>query len=423
MEIFIVFTFSLFFSALNMLPVLLSAFSVPQNSIFIGIPHWYEDYFFYLSLIKQGMMGQWQAVNWFTTEILPHYPGYWCYLLLGRIGAITHIEPWIMYNVTLFLSSVLYLSLMYCFIRHMFPKQPILRVIGYIFAISATAFFSISYEHQIMTITPYLFYFTPTLALNRLGGSIHPLWTNILALTYIYVSYPLLDGLLKKTLLQFSKKRLLLVMVIHIVLFSLNPAAAAMVLVSFGITGFLLLLNKKHWSRFYPLMGIIILLSVISIPFLFQYTDASKHPFYQNILLSYSKTFPRVTLGLFFPATGAISIFAIMGFFPWIRKKTTLSVFGAVFVLFPILLYLSPIPGVCNLPYERILQPASYIFLGPIAALGLITTATYLHTVTHIKKILFIIFFFIFFLLLQAGREYLVECLLPRSAKFPNFVG
>ena len=384
-----------------MLPVFLSALTVPQGSVFIGIPHWYEDYFFYLSLIKQGMMGQWQALNWYTTESIPPYPGYWCYFLLGHIGGITHLDPWIIYNVTLFLSSIVYLSIIYGLIRHMFPKQPILRVIGFIFTVSATAFFRISYTPQTMVITPYSFYFTPTFALNRLGGTIHSLWTNILAAIYIFISYPLLDELLKKSLHELSKKRILLIMGIHILLFSLNPAAAAIVLASFGITGLLLITNKNRWSNLYSLAGIVILFSVISIPFLFQYTDASKHPFYQYILLSFSKTFPRVTLGTFFLATGAISIFAIFGFLPWIRGKTSLSVFGGVFVLLPILLYLSPVPGLCNLPYERILQSTSYIFLGPIAALGIITIAAYAHHVTHIKKIILIAGLLVLFLLFQ----------------------
>jgi hypothetical protein len=408
MEYILVLILILLFSTLNMLPVLLSAFTVPQGSIFIGIPHWYEDYFFYLSLIKQGVIGQWQALNWFTTEPIPPYPGYWCYLLLGHIGAVIHLNPWVIYNIALFLSSIVYLSLIYGFIRHIFPKQPFQRIVGFIIAVSATAFFRISYASQTVVITPYSFYFTPTLALNRLGGTIHQLWTNILVVIYIFVSYPLLDNLLSKPVSELSKKRILLIMGIHVLLFSLNPAAAAMVLTSFGITGLLLIMNKRHWSSLSILIGIIVLLSVISIPFLLQYIDASKHPLYQYILLSFSKTFERVTPDAFFLATGAISIFALFGFFPWIKEKTSLSVFGAVFVLFPILLYLSPIPGLCNLPYERILQPASYIFLGPIAALGLIIIAAYLHRVTHIKKIILIAGFLTVFLLLQGvvvGKE------------------
>jgi hypothetical protein len=121
--------------------------------------------------------------------------------------------------------------------------------------------------------------------------------------------------------------------------------------------------------------------------------DASNHPFYQYILLSFSKTFQRITIATFFLATGAISCFAILGYSSWIKEKTPLHIFGLVFILFPSLLYLSPIPGFFNLPYERILQPGSYIFLGSLGALGLMRIA-------H-KNMLFLTGLFTLFLLLQ----------------------
>src|SRR3989344_5401733 len=100
---------AIMFSGLNLFHMFYWALHVPPNTVFIGIAHWYEDYFFYLSQLTQGAMGQWQLTNAYTLEPIPL--GYnWIFnLLLGKLAGLLSIAPWRLYDGTIFILSAGYI--------------------------------------------------------------------------------------------------------------------------------------------------------------------------------------------------------------------------------------------------------------------------------------------------------------------------
>lgn len=400
MEYAVIGSLTLLFATLNMLPVIVSFFHIPPGDVFIGISHWYEDYFYYLSLIKQGQGGLWNATNWYTLESIPPSPGYWCYLLLGKINIVLGLQPWTLYNVTLFLSTVLFLVLTYMVIRRLIPKNTTLRLIAFVMALSATAF--------VGETGPVTFFFTPTLALNRLGGSIHQAWVNCLSLIF----FLLIAELFRKR----SKKIILISILTQIILFSLNPAASGITLVAFGVTGAFIGIMKKSWSWIKMTIVLEILFLLPILPIFLSYTNAIKHPYYQFTLLTYSKYFARATPLTFVLSMGIITVFACIGIPQWIKERKPLELFGLFYIIVPILLYFSPLPGIFNLPYERLLQPAMYAFIGTLGAYGIKALSYGMHKQWRVNQSISTLIFFLIFLVFSV-----VGLVSEIESRFKNF--
>ena len=72
----------------------------PQDRFYTWMHGRYSDYYSYLSLIRQGAT-QFHQTNQFTTDITnPQYTHVF-YLLIGRIGSFFHLNPIVIYHLTM----------------------------------------------------------------------------------------------------------------------------------------------------------------------------------------------------------------------------------------------------------------------------------------------------------------------------------
>ena len=80
---------SLFVTFLSSAKYFSQLLKVPENHVFVGMTHYYEDFFYYLDQFYQGAHGGWLTNNNFTTETLRPTFIYLNNIILGKIGGKT----------------------------------------------------------------------------------------------------------------------------------------------------------------------------------------------------------------------------------------------------------------------------------------------------------------------------------------------
>ncbi|MDD4431942.1 MAG: hypothetical protein PHF61_11135 [Bacteroidales bacterium] len=61
----------------------------PQNAVFTGTTHHWQDGMFYLSQIQEGKHGKWANTYLYTEESIMPFLSHWPNILLGKICALT----------------------------------------------------------------------------------------------------------------------------------------------------------------------------------------------------------------------------------------------------------------------------------------------------------------------------------------------
>lgn len=99
---------------INSWHVISQAWINPPNHFFIGIAHYFADYFLYISQIAQGAHG-WSlfARHQFTNEPMPPTWIYWFNVMLGKF----HINPFLTYDLAIIIESIIVLTLIWYMLR------------------------------------------------------------------------------------------------------------------------------------------------------------------------------------------------------------------------------------------------------------------------------------------------------------------
>lgn len=101
---------------------------------------YYEDFYYYLDQFYQGADGKWLTENNFTSENLQPTPIYISHIILGKIGGIFGLESFQSYNLSLLIMKLLYLILVYIFIKKIFKDNIIISFICFLIFILSTSF-------------------------------------------------------------------------------------------------------------------------------------------------------------------------------------------------------------------------------------------------------------------------------------------
>lgn len=171
----------------NFWHVLVSWITKPPGTYFTWIAHYYADYFLYASQIAEGIRGNIiVSRSLFTNEPVGATWVYWPNVLIGNLGSMAGLSAFSSYSVSLFLLVITLLILIYAVTKRLFPTNPLTRVIGFLFAVTASNFFSLASLFKTGTITLWHdMWFSPTPALNRLGGVPHQALQTVLILTVV----------------------------------------------------------------------------------------------------------------------------------------------------------------------------------------------------------------------------------------------
>lgn len=356
----------------NVWHVLDSYFRRPPDRIFVGITHYYEDYFYYLSQVTQGATGSWLTKNLYTGEAIPGSLLWWPNLILGKVSGLLGLAPWTAYDLAVFIASLISLTLIYRAARRLYPDNRWLRLGAFLIATFTTCYYLVqSRPDGSLFINPYQYFYNYTESLNRLGGVFHLILQNILSLAFILTAASLLEIIShrKENNRTFGLKILGLTGV-SITLLSVNPLYLAVDAASVVISGAVIFLTRPSFRRLWRLVfaggfiGILLLAPTIYIMRIFD------HPFYRYFRWWENSILPT-NMYIFFHSVGLPVILFPLGIIPFLRHFRPLRVLGVVWALLPVAVYFTDIPKILGVPYFRLHQPPSYIILGAVAAEGL----------------------------------------------------
>jgi hypothetical protein len=357
----------------NFYHVLYYAFHRTPNTIFVGISHYYQDYFYYLSQVTQGEQGAWMSRNLYTTEDIPASPLWFTNIAIGKIGGLLGLKPWTAYDLSIFIASIVSLWLLYRTARILFPKNPTLRVSAFAVSVFTTCYYLVQKNPDGTSfINPYQYFYNYTESLNRLGGVTHLILQNILSLAAIITFSRILDiaGDKAKGIRKIVKTGAVFSVFLTLLMF-INPIYVLVdVIVCFlgAIVYFIKTPSIKTLGKFLlvaVVTGIPLTLPTIGV------LQTFSVPFYQYFRWWESSIYPTNII-IFLYSTGPIAILAALGLIPYFRRGGALRLLGFFFVIIPIALYFSPIPTYFSFPRFRLTQPPAYIFLGAMAVEALL---------------------------------------------------
>lgn len=402
-EIIFVILSCLIIAIANLWHVILPALQPKPNTVFLGVGHHYEDYFFYLSQFAQGARGALLANNQFTPEAIPQTMMWLTNVWLGKLGGLVGLTPWWSYTLSVFGFSLIYLYLIYKIMARVFPESGLMRVGGFLLATLTTNFYGVNINGGQLTIQPFEFFYHYTSAFNRLGAVPHLILQNILSLGLLLLfmlanSHSRGIPLPPRRDRDDKTNRVFLFLASALAsawLFVINPVSLFLVGLTCGISFIIILVipraaeeslanarnNLKQVERSFSrredgirmtkkIMLFISCLTLVPVILLFIQLPALRHPFFQNFQTWETGVNPAPLIEVA-KSFGPFLLLIILGLPVFLRKNDSLRLTGAVYSILPLILYFSPIPKLLHIPYFRFLQPAAYVFFGAMAVEGI----------------------------------------------------
>ncbi len=169
-------------------PVLSTIFKTPARTVNLLVGHYFEDYFEYLSFIKQGQKGSLLLENVFSSEekakfLIP----WWPYLLIGLTTFVTgiNVEAQHLYWFSSFVFAFIFLLLNFWAVSLLLPDKPRMQqVCAFLFIILSAPLFSIDKAKN--EIVPYDFWYGQGSPFSRFSVAVpHHQLTNIIFLLAI----------------------------------------------------------------------------------------------------------------------------------------------------------------------------------------------------------------------------------------------
>jgi hypothetical protein len=344
----------------------------PAGTGFIGISHYYQDYFYYLSQVTQGAQGNWLIRNLYTTENIPASPLWFTNILIGKFAALFNLPPWTAYDASILIISIISLYTTYYAIRKIFPQNPIQRIGCFALSVFTTCYYlTIRGPNGLITLKPYEYFYSYTLSLNRLGGVVHLMIQNILTLLTILIFARILTIISDSNINIQKWLRLSLIFSgILMLLMFINPEYVAVDAIAIALTSLIYLIVKPNIKKLGFLVGTALISALpLTIAAIIIFRTFSI-PFYQYFRY-WESSIKTVNATIFFTSMGPILIFMVLGIFQYLKKATPLRILGLIWVIIPIIAYFTNIPAKLTLPYFRLTQPPNYVIFAAIAAEGI----------------------------------------------------
>lgn len=364
---------------------------MPVNTVYVGMTHYFEDFFYYLDHFAQGALGNWLVYNNFTSERSPGTLNYLDNLIMGKIGGLLGLTPFLTYNIFLLILKFCYLILSYQVIRLFFPENKKHRLVTYIlFIFSTTLPFPQINQNGLSFIYPIRVFRTENLIVTRFPNIPHTYVINILFLLILILMIKLLSSIREKNSdINIKLFKILFPLSLCLTFLTLFDAIKAVILyIVFLVIGSLHLLytkNNKNYSKSFIISTIVLSIFFIGALVYFAISIAYDPAIlYANNwdINEYVKQFSLLYWYHYFFAFGLITIFFIFGFPEFLRRKKNIAelfvlliaIIGLIGYFFPYFLQI-PLPGF------RFIFSSSYIFFAVIALYGLIS----LKKLTHFK--------------------------------------
>lgn len=384
---------SLFVTLLSSAKYFSQLLNVPKGNVFVGISHYYEDFFYYLDQFYQGAHGGWLTHNNFTTETLRPTFIYLNNIILGKIGGLFGLESFVTYNLSLIILKFIFFILCYLLLTKIFPKNIKFRVTAYILFLFTTSFPVINLiDSNLVNLSPITIFRSKNTFFSRFENVpgtyvLRILFIAPLLLTNYYIEIVKSKKIKLSGLIIFNFIFAILIIWLTIS----NPVQGGMFLLILFLFLFNLYISNNFNKYLYYFLSLIIIISLVFIiTSVTMWKFINSDPVYLQANIwdynEYIKQFSLLSIFRQIQAFGILGILFIVGTVSLLKRKrnivenillsfTYLSIFG---FLFPYLLKIQ-IPGF------RFLTALTYLFISVIAVHGIIFIETIL------KKKIFLI--------------------------------
>ena len=357
---------SLIFTLLNSAPFFYGLIHRPNDKVYLGTIHYYQDYFFYVSQFYQGAHGKWLNHNLYTGENTSPSLIYWQNIILGKIFSLFGLRAEYSYNFSLIALTFFRLLLTYLLIKLLSKNNSSKAFLAFIFHLIATSFLNRIVVDDNVRYFPFLLWRTYQFAFFRLGGIPHHALETIffIILTFYYFKN-----------IPLKIFHLFLLFVFTVTLTLINPVPAALFIIAIIIS--LLFTHSLKYLPFkksnLPLnlsvyyLKLIPLIAGFSLSFNYLTQVHQHQPFLQVKLWEQSQQI-QTSLPFLFASMGPIVILAIIGIIPIIKNINPASFFIVSLPFISYTLFLSGIPKALGLGNFRLMFNGLYIFFGILAS-------------------------------------------------------
>lgn len=361
--IFITFISSVFLS-LEFLPYFYSLFITPAGFVSLSVTHYAYDYFYYLSHMAQGASHVIFSTNLHTGE--PQIYTYigWVYVLFGKLFSLFGIFQTVGYQIASFIMMLLFLFVLYQFLRSIFPQSWKKRVGAFGLFLFSNALVTIQNGHLTFFDTwnnfgsPFIrLEMVPHHLLTQtlLVASLFLIFTNNRNKTYASSTSEKFSPKGSNNIfswgipLIFQHYHHILVIFLSFLLSTLQPLQWMLMGTSVGIISFLL---KPSFTSLLP--GILWILA--GLPSVFFLRTLFQTQPYINTLTWEAAQQQIYTILNFFQYNGIVAILGVIGLPCILRKDTKPLTLLLFYSLLSLALFFSPVPQYFSLLNIRFLS-------------------------------------------------------------------
>lgn len=397
-QIFFLITVAIILALVNIIHVILGSAKTLPGFTYLGVGHFYTDYFEYLQQIVQGARGRWTVINQFTADdptktIL----GWGVYLLIGKFGAIFKFTPVFTYWLSIFILGFFLSLVIFSIVKRLLAGYSFMQqFLAFVLTLSIAPFVKIISEAGKINIIPFDFWYAPISFFHRFGGAPHHLLGSILTILAIIMAAELLENNEKLKITNYIAKAVVFVILV-ILLLTFMPFQSVSVLSAVFFVGCLTIWfwlfkareDKQITRKFFFLL--ITAIIILPLALLIKFSHDQSSLFVRAI--EWEKTqqlHPPLLLVL---GTIGPILFAIpFGIREYFKKIDFLRLIVFVYFLFSYFYFFSPLAQILGTFNLRFLTPVAYIFYGTAGFMGIINFSKKIRQKWVFKIIIFVFF-------------------------------
>lgn len=348
----------------NFWHVIIQWFQNPKDRHFAWIAHYYADYFLYVSQMAEGARGSWfRSRSLFTNEAMADTWVYWPNVLMGKLGGLFAFSPFITYSVSLTIAVICLFWLISFITRKVFPGRPGSQIIAFLFAVSASNAVDLGsfLKNGALTLAHQM-WFSPSPALNRLGGVPHQTLQTILLLGVAILSAKLMSGGNKNG----TTHRIIpsLFPLVCFLAATVSPIQMLMLCAAIITSALVLRLPRRQNIH----LGLGLIGAAVGAAMVNRAFDAS--PLYSAAKTWEASQGVNVSLWELILSLGPVIVFIPFGVAAFSRLASPIRLILMCYGIMSLLLFSSGIPGILKTSPTRWIHPASFLVWYLVAADG-----------------------------------------------------
>ncbi len=386
LELVVVLLISIIMALFGNIGFIIGTLQTPPETVYLGVTHYFMDYFLYLSHVVQGMHGWWLNHYLVTSEYVTPTFQYWPNILLGHIARILHLSPILLFNGSVYVLLFIMLVGTYLMFKRIFPKKH-LAFAGFLFFVFSTSVLNRLPKTADVAYWPFQLWGTRHLITDRLSTLPHHITQTILFCGILIVLFD--EQLRLRPWIRWTLAGIQIAL-----LTVLQPVFAGMIVGCYTLSC-LLCKNKKHLTR-----ACVLVISFL-IPFfylLFLLQNQNGPDMYAGAWDAKQQTL--TTTWFLLLSIGPIVPFALSGIILRIKRLAQIEWFGLFLVLIGYILFRFPsIDVFLGISNARVTSTGCIIILAWFAATGTdAITQLIIKQHTKWKSLVFTFLFMTFFL-------------------------